>query len=198
MQADAGQLFVTRPGASVLHFLALLAAIALNIRLRVCLTVVTPFDRMACNVKSWLSHLNIKYPAGRSRSLTLVPQMVDPSAIPGNITRKECADVHSFFLNTAESPVIKAEIAHRSRVQGIWSTAGDLCCFEFETRHNEVAYQSVPKPASGYDLLKAAALMRAHSIRIQSSIYLAYKKLHLVSKMLLPNALWQLVTILRT
>jgi hypothetical protein len=30
-------------------------AIALNIRLRVCLTVATPFDRMACKVKSWQS-----------------------------------------------------------------------------------------------------------------------------------------------
>ena len=29
--------------------------------------------------------------AGRSRNLTLAPQMVDPSAIPGSITRKECA-----------------------------------------------------------------------------------------------------------
>jgi hypothetical protein len=28
------------------------AMIALNIRLRGCLTVVTPFDRMACKVKS--------------------------------------------------------------------------------------------------------------------------------------------------
>src|SRR5690242_13294126 len=31
-------------------------AIALNIRLMVCLTVATPFGRMACKVKSWLSH----------------------------------------------------------------------------------------------------------------------------------------------
>jgi hypothetical protein len=34
--------------------------------------------------------------------------------------------LHFSFLNTVESTVIKAEIAHRSRVQGIWSTADDL------------------------------------------------------------------------
>ena len=34
--------------------------------------------------------------------------------------------LHFSFLNTVESTVIKAEIAHRSRVQGIWSTAVDL------------------------------------------------------------------------
>jgi hypothetical protein len=44
---------------SALHgrFFALSAAIALNIRLRVCLTVATPFDRMAYKVKSWLPHV---------------------------------------------------------------------------------------------------------------------------------------------
>jgi hypothetical protein len=41
------------------RFLALSAAIALNIRPRVGMTVATPFDRMACKVKSWLS---AKYP----------------------------------------------------------------------------------------------------------------------------------------
>jgi hypothetical protein len=39
-------------------FLPLSAAIALNIRLRVCLTVATPFDGMACKVKSRLSQIN--------------------------------------------------------------------------------------------------------------------------------------------
>jgi len=41
------------------RFFALSAAIALNIRLRVCLTVATPFDRMACKVKSWLPHIKL-------------------------------------------------------------------------------------------------------------------------------------------
>jgi len=40
------------------RFFALSAAVALNIRLRVCLTVATPFDRMVCKVKSWLSQLS--------------------------------------------------------------------------------------------------------------------------------------------
>ena len=54
------------------------------------------------------------------------------------------------------------------------------------------------EPASHHDLLKADALMWSHPIRISLSIYLFHKKLHLVPKMLLPNALWQLVTILQT
>jgi hypothetical protein len=37
-----------------------------------------------------------------------------------------------------------------------------------------------------------------NAIRIQWFIYLICKELHLVPKMLLPNALWQLVTILQT
>jgi len=128
LQADAGQLFV-----SLRRFFALSAAIALNIRLRVCLTVATPFDRVSCKVKSWLSHLSTKYPAGRSRNLTLVPQMVDPSAIRGTEPTKNAPTIlHFSFLDTVESTVIKAEIAHRARVQGIWSTAVDLCCFDFD------------------------------------------------------------------
>ncbi len=42
----------TAPVLDSTRFFALSAAIALNIRLRVCLTVATPFDRMACKVKS--------------------------------------------------------------------------------------------------------------------------------------------------
>jgi hypothetical protein len=42
---------------SLRGFFALSAAIGLNIRLRVCLKVATPFDGMACKVKSWLSHV---------------------------------------------------------------------------------------------------------------------------------------------
>jgi hypothetical protein len=50
---------LAKPGlsTSLRRFFALSAAIALNIRLRVCLTVATPFDRMACKVKSWLSQV---------------------------------------------------------------------------------------------------------------------------------------------
>src|SRR5208337_5499023 len=55
-----------------------------------------------------------------------------------------------------------------------------------------------PDPASGYDLLKAAALMWAHAMRFEWSISLAYKKFHLAPKMLLSNALWQPVTTLPT
>jgi hypothetical protein len=36
-------------------------AIALNIRIKVCLTVATPFDKMDCNLKSWRSHF--RHPA---------------------------------------------------------------------------------------------------------------------------------------
>ena len=123
--------------------------------------------------------------------------MVDPSAIPGNRTRKECADVHFFFLNTAESTVIKAEIA---LIEGARDPVHGCRPLMFRLRHmrNEFAYQSVPRPASGYDLLKAAALMWAQAMRFQWSISLAYKKFHLAPEMLLSNALWQPVTILPT
>jgi len=51
-------------------FFALSAAIALNTRLRICLNVATPFDRMACKVKSWLSQLRLE-------GGTLVPRARD-------------------------------------------------------------------------------------------------------------------------
>ncbi len=152
---------------------------------------------MACKVKSWLSHLSIKYPTGRSRNLTLVPQMVDTSAIPGNRTRKECADVHSFFLNTAESAVIKAEIALIEGAKDLVHGCRPLLLGLRHTR-NEFAYQSEPRPCICFDLLKAAALIWAHAMRFQSSISFAYKKFHLALEMLLSNALWQPVTILPT
>src|SRR5207244_10313707 len=57
----SGARFSTPTGVntSLRRFFALSAAIALNIRLRVCLTVATPFDRMACKVKSWLPHIKL-------------------------------------------------------------------------------------------------------------------------------------------
>src|SRR2546430_9680047 len=52
--ASNPQLMLSGVSTSLRHFFAFSAAIALNIRPRVCLTVATPFDRMACKVKSWL------------------------------------------------------------------------------------------------------------------------------------------------
>ena len=54
-----GRHFAPAVNTSLRRFFALSAAIALNIRLRVCLTVATPFDRMACKVKSWLPHIKL-------------------------------------------------------------------------------------------------------------------------------------------
>ena len=62
----------------------------------------------------------------------------------------------------------------------------------------EFAYQSVPRSASGHDLLKAAALMRAHAKRFQWSISLTCKEFHLALEVLLSSALWQPVTTLPT
>src|SRR2546430_17097102 len=60
--ASNPQLMLSGVSTSLRRFFALSAAIALNIRLRVCLTVATPFDRMACKVKSWLSHFIAQIP----------------------------------------------------------------------------------------------------------------------------------------
>src|SRR5438445_4591386 len=57
--ASNPQLMLSGVNTSLRRFFALSAAIALNIRLRVCLTVATPFDRMACKVKSWLPHIKL-------------------------------------------------------------------------------------------------------------------------------------------
>ena len=53
----SAQLLSSGLRTSLRRFFALSAAIALNIRLRVCLTVATPFAGMACKVKSRLSQI---------------------------------------------------------------------------------------------------------------------------------------------
>ena len=58
-----------------------------------------------------------------------------------------------------------------------------LSVLMFQRITPEFAYQFVPTPASGYDLLKAAALIRAHGMRFQSSISLPYKEFHLAHEM---------------
>ena len=58
-----------------------------------------------------------------------------------------------------------------------------LSVLTFQRITPEFAYQSLPKPASSYDLLKAAALIWAHGMRFQSSISLPCNELHLVHKM---------------
>jgi len=52
--------------------------------------------------------------------------------------------IHFFFLNTVEGTVIKAEITHRSRTQGIWSTAVD--CDVSTSKHRRTNLRNTPCP----------------------------------------------------
>lgn len=64
-----------------------------------------------------------------------------------------------------------------------------------DTRFDESAHEYVPKSAD--DLLQADALIRAHRMRLQSSISLTCKELRLAPEVLFSTSLWQLLTILR-
>ena len=76
--------------------------------------VATPSDRMACKVKSWLSHLSIKYPAGRSAISRWSRRWWILQRSRGTEPAKNVPTIlHFSFLNTVESTVIKAELAHR-------------------------------------------------------------------------------------
>jgi len=65
----------TGVSTSLRPFFALSAAIALNTQLRVCLTVATPFDRMASKVKSWLSHVISDVPTIDAESFPVESKM---------------------------------------------------------------------------------------------------------------------------
>ena len=104
---------------------------------------------------------------------------------------------HLSFLIAVESTAIKAETLTDQGCKGSVARPSTFAGF---TRHDitKSRKQSVPKPASGCDLLKAAALMWANATRFQWPISFAYKEFHLAPEMPLSNALWQPVTILPT
>jgi hypothetical protein len=78
MTAHLFFLFMRRPLAQACAVPSpLSAAIALNIGLRICLTVATPFDRMACKVKSWLSQQKTRH--AKRRGDLLKPPMAGES-----------------------------------------------------------------------------------------------------------------------
>ena len=105
--------------------------------------------------------------------------------------QRDSPTIHFFFEQTVES-------IHQSRNSAPIEGPRDLVygCrpLSFNALTHELACQSVPRLASGDDLLKAAALMWAHAMRFQWSISFAYKKFHLAPEMLLSNALWQPLT----
>jgi hypothetical protein len=105
-----------------------------------------------------------------------------PSAIPGSRTRKKCAGyLHSSFLNKVERTVQSRSTDRGYKGSGVQLSTFDA--FDFDTSHNESAYRFLPRAAFGYDLLKAAALIWAQRMRLQSSISLLYKEFHLAHQM---------------
>jgi hypothetical protein len=139
---------------------------------------------------------NIKHLAGCSCNLTLVGADGEPSAIPGNRTGTECADYPLFsFLNTVENTVIKAEIAHRSRVHGIWSTF-DLSTSTHDTTNLRIS------PCPDLHLVMTFWRQLPSCGHTQSDFNGPYpsptRSSHLAPEMLLSNALWQPVTTLPT
>lgn len=57
-----------------------------------------------------------------------------------------------------------------------------------------MARQCLPKPESGHDLFKAAALIPAHAMGFELCMCFACKQFHVAFDMPLPMALWQPVT----
>ena len=116
-------MLLTGVSTSLRPFFAHSAAIALNTRLRVCLTVATPFDRMACKVKSWLSHISTRQLRSRPIAAGLTwpePRGGPEVAVSGSAASRE--EVDDADPSLARSP----EPLHHS-VAGADAGPGENC-----------------------------------------------------------------------